>query len=391
VNSGFGILNISSLHFRHPTCSPGRRNFGGSSALKSANTRLTTSNTELEGENAKLIKSRDNYKAKHDSIKSERDDSLDKNQQLQNEFRSIKRQLTKAIRELDHARSELELTANSELVIRSFETVTWFVESGIENHGIVFAQNICLEGDGPWDETDLKRLLKSAGFNPINCRSRGARKNEIIVVGREADVDLIEEHINSREDEPVKMFPQELFIAALACGSDPFNLIEDLDDEDPQVPEFLEAFGRGHPVIEYLKGLQFPWPEIGYQGGDPVESKEPPVPESPLAMLGYHVGIVADIPEATRQDILMEAYQAEELPRVDLRPQSQCNEYMKKWGQASTRARLRRMAWHIAWLIRKNHNKPTWKQAIREWRADLDWMEENIYKRVMRFDWPVIR
>lgn len=34
VYSCFGILNINSLLFRHPTCSPGRRNFGGSSGFE---------------------------------------------------------------------------------------------------------------------------------------------------------------------------------------------------------------------------------------------------------------------------------------------------------------------------------------------------------------------
>jgi hypothetical protein len=43
VNSGFGILNIPFLLLRHPTCSPGRRNFGGSSVEPSRADEVLTS------------------------------------------------------------------------------------------------------------------------------------------------------------------------------------------------------------------------------------------------------------------------------------------------------------------------------------------------------------
>ena len=152
---------------------------------------------------------------------------------------------------------------------------------------------MCLEGDGPWDMEELKSLLKKCGLKPIGCGSRGAHKNEIVVVSRKADVNLIEEYINKREGDNVKLFPQELFVAALACGSDPFDLITDGDNDVAEVPEFLNAFGHGHPVIEYLKSLQFPWPTFFYEGGEP--STIPAVDDSPLIQLGYHVGVTKGV------------------------------------------------------------------------------------------------
>ncbi len=241
----------------------------------------------------------------------------------------------------------------------------------------------------PWSACTSPRPTICAGrfAQPVRASARGNGNNEVIVVGRDADCDLFESYIASRENEPVKLFLQELFVAAFACDNDPFDLIEG-DGDDLHIPGFIEAFGQGHQFIEYLRGLQFPWPRCGYDEGElpPLVKVE----RSPLVLLGYRVGRAEGLPERQRREILESAYHDDNLPRVAL-TKKDCDDYMQRWGEASTRTRLRRVACHIAWLIMKNRRRENWDLAADDWNSDLDWMKERIYKRVMRFDWPVIR
>jgi hypothetical protein len=76
-----------------------------------------------------------------------------------------------------------------------------------------------------------------------------------------------------------------LLLAALACGSDPFD---DLDTEEGR--NVLELFGKDHPAIEYLRGLEFPWPEFNPTRDDAGYGEWDSVEETPLVKLGYHAG-----------------------------------------------------------------------------------------------------
>jgi hypothetical protein len=101
------------------------------------------------------------------------------------------------------------------------------------------------------------------------------------------------------------------------------------------------------------------------------------------------VGRERGLPAKARQVILQKAFEEESLPRVSL-PKKECDEYMSRWGAASTRVRLRRMAFHIAWLIRKQRKIPSFDKAVDDWSQDLEWLRNNLYKKLMRFNWPII-
>ena len=93
----------------------------------------------------------------------------------------------------------------------------------------------------------------------------------------------------------------------------------------------METFGKGHPVIEWLRGMQFPWP--AWEGGEdpPPSELEQQVKASPLVKLGYRVGKTYGLPATKRRSLLSEAFQARELPSADfetgVRPAKQ-REYM---------------------------------------------------------------
>lgn len=357
--------------------------------LRSAKTKLERKVGESEAAVQQLEQERDRLKGRLKLANTEIKALKGETDELKQELQATRSRLTKTSRGKMQIEAELEAlrqSFDSEMLIRSFATVEWLVESGVENHGIAADHNITIAGDGPWDEGEISALLKRVGYRPVRASARGRGSNEVIVVGRDADCAVVEAHIASREGLPVKLFPQELFIASIACGSDPFDLI-DGDGEDMEVPEFLTAFGQGHPVIEYLRGLLFPWPRLGYDEGElpPLEQVE----HSPLVLLGYRVGRAKGLSARQRRDILKAAYHEDDLPRVDL-PKRDCDEYMQSWGDASSRKRLRRMACHIAWLIRKNRKRDNWNQAVEEWSEDLEWLKKQIYNRMMRFDWPRI-
>ena len=105
------------------------------------------------------------------------------------------------------------------------------------------------------------------------------------------------------------------------------------------------------------------------------------VKESPLLKLGYRVGVHKGIPEAERRIILGRSF-LKALPFVD------SEEYMEGWSEPKTRLRLRRLAWHIAMLVRAHRTKHNFGTAVREWERDLAWLKLTYYKPLMRFIWP---
>ena len=303
---------------------------------------------------------------------------MDDFDRVASESKGLRSKLTRVQRELDAA---LQAT-NSELVIRSFETVRWLVESGVENHGLVFPKKICTHGSGPWGTAELDGLLQDIGFQLFNCSDHEDTSDvSIIVVGSDDwDGDAIEAQINNREGRSVEVFPQELFVAALACGRDPFDLIG--DDDDPEIPEFIEDFGRDHPVIEFLRSLQFPWPSNGFADAGPRISTEwEGVEESPLYRAGYTVAENEGLLPSERRSVLSGAFNGELIWVYS-------DDYMNSWGTPLTRKRLRRIAYHIAMLTRR-HGHHT--KAITRWKSDLAWLKEKHYRPMMRFQWPVMR
>jgi hypothetical protein len=196
--------------------------------------------------------------------------------------------------------------------------------------------------------------------------------NEWIIVGREEwTPEKLDELIAESEGEDIKIVSQELFLAAVISGHDPF-----MADE-----EVLMAFAEGHPALEYLRDTAFEWP-LGCLG--PID---PPPPDpfgveiSPLKAMDppYTVG-ERGYRESTRRKILTKAFN-DELPWVE------SDEYMALWGKPGTRQRLRQIAYHISRQIPKHIGLEHYT-AVREWEEDLEWLYYEFYKPWMRFRWP---
>lgn len=199
---------------------------------------------------------------------------------------------------------------------------------------------------------------------------------EWIILGRDGWTPKeLDELIAKRGGEDIKIVSQELFLAAVISGHDPF-----MADE-----EVLLAFAEGHPALEYLRDAAFEWP-FGCLG--PIETPPPPEPYgveiSPLKAMDppYTVG-ERGYRESTRRKILTKAYNGE-LPWVE------SDEYMELWGRPGTRQRLRQMAYHISRQIPKHRGMWNHDTAVREWEEDLEWLFHEFYKPWMRFGWPDI-
>ena len=197
-----------------------------------------------------------------------------------------------------------------------------------------------------------------------------------MVVGRdEWLVDDIEEQIAVQEKTcGLKVFSQEMLVAALATRDDPF------DSADRKT---LLSFADGHEALTYLIEAGFEWPFITPRSiGKALEAESDGfAEESPIHKMGYVVGKVAGLPEKARRRILTDAFTSK-LPKVG------SAEYMARWATPGSRIRLRRMANHIATFARLKQNEPNFDTAVEHWESDLDWLHEEFYESWMRFRWP---
>jgi len=60
----------------------------------------------------------------------------------------------------------------------------------------------------------------------------------------------------------------------------------------------------------------------------------------------------------------------------------------KDWGMPGSSTRLEKIATHIARQISLRINRTEYHVAVREWQADLDWLEKQFYQKSFRFGWP---
>ena len=62
-------------------------------------------------------------------------------------------------------------------------------------------------------------------------------------------------------------------------------------------------------------------------------------------------------------------------------PKRELDAYMKRWGTPRSPERLRRIAWHIAWLVHSRQAARGMRWAVADWRLDLAWLKESYYRR----------
>ena len=295
------------------------------------------------------------------------------------EFYPLFNQATSARDKAQREKKQLKLKLSdaaleSVLVVRDFDLVKYLCRDfSLTESSLPI--DVAIHGDRPWPNAEFVELLSDLGFNVWEA---GPHDDvELLIVGRgNWDENILEQQIGAREGEPLKIFTQELLVAALTCGRDPFDEIDTATGQN-----ILESFGKGHPAIEYLRGLEFPWPEFN-PTEDGVSSGEwDSVEETPLLKLGYHAGKTHSLAPSTRHNFLAEAFSGE-------LPFAESDEYMAEWGAPGTRKRLRRMAWHLAFLIRNRRRNPSQVYAVKDWENDLKWLRDKYYKSIMRFSWP---
>ena len=214
----------------------------------------------------------------------------------QRENRQLKRHLSDA-------------SLESVLVVRDFDLVKYLCRDSVLAGGAL-PIDVAIHGDGPWPSAEFVELLSDLGFKVWEA---GPHDDvELLIVGRENwHEKILEQQIGAREVKPLKIFTQELLVAALTCGRDPFDEIDTATGKN-----MLELFGKGHPVIEYLCGLEFPWPNFN-PSDDGVSSGEwDSVEKTPLLKLGYHAGRTHSLLPSTRHNFLAEAFSGE-LPFVE--------------------------------------------------------------------------
>jgi len=159
----------------------------------------------------------------------------------------------------------------------------------------------------------------------------------------------------------------------LAMQADPLELA---------APEALLKFVEGHPVFDYLFNQEFPWPETAFEDAPPAtigEGFDGEAASSPLYKMGYSVAQQVALSPSQRRDLLDDTYAEGSLPWCI------SDDYMGDWGEANSRRRLRRIAWHLHLMTKrfKRH-----EEAVARWESDLDWLKRTYYKPIHRFRWP---
>jgi hypothetical protein len=321
---------------------------------------------DLENEQIKISRLYEGSKTRIRNLTAERDQAV----QMQYE---VEANLKRVNRDLKETLGKLAALPDGEIVIRSFETVKWLVSQFDDPRERVVPKQVLLVGDGPWPIDDFTDLLQDLGFE---VWQNGCDADiEVVIVGRDNwSETVIDGQIEDRDGESLRVYSQELFVLLLAMQADPLEVT---------APDALLRFVDSHPVFNYLFNQEFPWPETVFEDGAPAaisEGFDGENASSPLYKMGYSVAQQVAISMLKRHEILAETYAEENLPWCI------SDEYMNDWGEANSRKRLRRIAWHIFTLMRgrfKRHGA-----AVRKWESDLAWLKRTYYKPVHRFSWP---
>jgi len=237
-------------------------------------------------------------------------------------------------------------------------------------------------GCGPFEAADFEDFLRRHGVVPHEVDE----DTGVVVLGREKWSEKeVDRAIDLRVGRMLKIYSQEMFVSFMAARSDPFyagNLV-------------LEAFKAKHKGLEFVSHGWAGWittyvPEdrrSSRHRRGPSERGSPPgtaqVDESPLSVLGYHVGQTG-VDRSTRHTILARAFDGE-LPVVG------SWEYMAAWGERRTPERLKKIADNIAAYCRGQRTRANRsEEAIEDWESDLAWLKEKFYNGHFRFSWPAM-
>lgn len=352
-------------------------------ALRSAKGQLTRKTNELNATSDELVQAQG-------QLEQEREKSRElraKVKEISQEATFLSEQRQTAVRQLERTRAELDRLQAQAAVMKSMAVgavdlfvgddalLQWLGQEGRPD-AIEFFSGCELgwTGVGSYESSAFDSLLDELGFVQRNLPHESITH---VVVGRESwsREDLLAQ-IACRAGDTLRIYSQEMLLAAFMTGRDPL-------DADEAV---LEAFKRGHPALEFLANSDFAWPSINPVDTSVIDElgvESVRVKESPLNLLGYHVGLSSDLSPASRRQKLQDAFQRAKLPWVE------SDAYMSKWGTAGSHQRLWRIATHIAWLANTQGRDQRKGVAQSEWVDDLNWLRKNLYvPKRYRFTWP---
>lgn len=258
--------------------------------------------------------------------------------------------------------------------------LSWLVKDGDYIKADVNNGWLGVTGTGPWEQASYKNCLKELGytFYPLSDEDHSC-----VIVGRNGwSAPDLRNLIDAHQGKSLRIYSQEMFVAKLATGRDPF---------DAQDVELLDAFAEDHPALQFLMSLPDPWPDITDTSSAEVTLVPPGsyggVTQSPLNILDYHAGVTANQSAATRRNILEQCLGSRHLPFSD----DSSADYIAQWGRSNSAQRLYRIALHLKILAEGQGKDPRKQQARLDWISDSKWLKENYFSKYKRsFSWPAI-
>lgn len=264
---------------------------------------------------------------------------------------------------------------NEDMEVEDFESQTEEEEDDERDEDVLsdkIPRHVVTSGTGPYLEADFDSHLEAKGICacPFCTEDIG-----IVVLGRtDWDEEALENLIDQRRGKDLKVYSQEMFLAFLALGLDPY------DDK-----QLLEKFGEGHPALEYLSDWGFDWPHTTIVPGfGPAEEDGDPLTWPQIGLLKHLKYTVGEkgLNPSERKTILKFVFNSQ-LPNVCSR------EYMIKWGKPGTGGRLKQLAVELASFAKyaKRREEPP-QAAIDDWEDDLSWLKDKYYHGRFTFKWP---
>ncbi len=248
----------------------------------------------------------------------------------------------------------------------------WFhEESNKEGNKSKIFEEAVVQGMSFLYEFDIARFLEKHGIS-YGGYFRG--DVETMILGKKGwNENDVMQQLDLRTGKSVKVYSEEMLLAFLGCGKDPFSGGEAL----------LRYFSRNHSGLEFLREIGFRWPSTDVFPG----TEHLPKPDWPelgiLKYMGYSVGEYGK-PLQCRREILKRVFETEELPLVESWG------YREQWGPARSRTRLSKMAESIASFAKLRKRAVGFDKAIEDWETDLDWLKDTFYTGRFRFQWPNI-
>lgn len=308
-----------------------------------------------------------------ESAKSEIEATNERARKLESQVRVSRREQSRLAKQINDA--------SGGLLAHCPAARRWMAELDGTGDGLEWSDSVAILGSGPFDKELINHALIQYDFEGV---AHGNRDAGILIVGREnCPKKHVIEQIEARAGHSLKIYSQEMALVALFTLHDPFDAGEDV----------LLEIGRNHPVLAWLiEGIKddrkWPWHITTSDGWFDEEQELIPLPygDSPLAVMGYTVGIHFGLSPKQRHEILMKAFSSD-IPDATCR--DQIDEYMEQWGMPGSSQRLWRIARHIAGQVYLKRPNPVMDVAVAEWEEDLQWLRRALYPRVrFKFRWP---